>query len=193
MNNKKNSIVYHTLVSNLYYPALLGAFFYILIEDFSKVKLETSKFLYIVSLLLIIFSFSIDYLYTIASKNFYSFFHFISDMLIIFLLFLGYSNLIEAINNLHLNIGLFFFSFISIHSIFILWDLFFIPKIENRDSIIAFDFIGFVFALIGYIFFNKIAIAGIIFLFLHTIAYFYFGHKYIIKLLDNEITNESKY
>ncbi len=192
MNKNKSSVVYHTLISNLYYPALLGAFFYIFIENFSKIKLETNIFIYLCSLLLIIISFSIDYLYTIASKSFYSIFHFVSDILIIILLFLGYSNLIESLNNNNTNIGLFFFSFVAIHSIFILWDLFFIPQIERKSSIIAFDFVGFILALIGFFFFRAIPVFGTIFLLLHTIAYFYFGLKYISTLLNKEETDEFK-
>jgi uncharacterized membrane protein len=189
---KKSSVVYYTLVSNLYYPALLGAFFYILIDNFSTIDLEINKFIYLLSLLLVVVSFSIDYLYTIASKSFYSLFHFIGDIFIIFFLFLGYKNLIEAINNSSINISQFFFSFIAIHLIFIFWDLFFTPKLESKSSIIAFDIIGLVFAISGYLFFNASIYAGAIFLLLHTIAYFYFGLKYITSLLNNEPTNESK-
>ncbi|MFX0199040.1 MAG: hypothetical protein ACFFCW_23200 [Candidatus Hodarchaeota archaeon] len=163
----ESSFLPYILITNLFYPAILGALFYFLLADFSSIIISSNKFAYALASLAIVISFSVDFLYTYSSKRFYSKILFLLDIFILLFLIISYKDLIDGIK-LEKAITLFFVGFILIHSIFIIWDLLLIPNRKGLRRTILFDFLGLLLALIGLAFFRHYAIVGMIFLWIHS-------------------------
>jgi len=186
MKDKRDiSISLYVLNTSLFYPALLGSIFFFLLEDFNSIVLDLNRIIYIAGALGIIVSFSVDYLYTYASKSIYSWKLFILDLFIIILLFLSYKTLINCIK-LSLPIKNFFVFFALIHIVFVTWDLFFIPKDRKSLKILLFDFIGLALSVFCYFLFFQKPWYGVIFLWIFTLLYIVLGLKEISRLINNE-------
>lgn len=186
-NNKKNFQFCYILITSLYYPAVLGAIFYSLIDCFPNVMEDKNNILYILAALSIMISFSVDFLYSYASRAFYSVIHFIFDLLIITLLFCSYKALINGIKNSG-PIPFFFIGFIFIHIIFIIWDIFFVPKDKGNGKFKAFnlmtifDSIFLLFTILCFMIFRDSYKLGILYLWIFTIPYMIIGSNVIKEL-----------
>lgn len=181
---KHNSSLY-ILITSLFYPAILGTIFYFLLEDFSLITLDKTKFIYVIASLGIIVSFSIDFLYTYTHKSFYSKILFIFDIIILFLLFLSYKSLIAGLKSSK-DIHIFFLGYILIHIIFFIWDVFYIPSEKRSVRLIVYDLAGLILSIFGFCFFGKNPIGGVVYLWLSTFAYFFIGYKDIFPLINSE-------
>lgn len=176
----------YILVTSLFYPAVLGAIFYFLIDGFPSIVNYQTKIYYILTSLAIVISFSIDFLYTYAASTFYNRILFISDLIIIFLLLCSYKSLLSGIKT-NSPIPYFFICFFLIHVVFIFWDLFFIPKERKSLKIIFFDIISLVITIIAYFQFREIFLSGVIYLWCFAILYILICWKeinYILKSND---------
>lgn len=181
----KINVGLHVLNTSLFYPALLGSIFFYLLEDFNSIIIDLNKLIYIIAALGIIISFSVDYLYTYSTKSIYTWKLFILDLLIIILLFLSYKTLLFGIKQ-SAPIKIFYIYFLSIHLIFIVWDLFCIPKSHKSKKILFFDFSGLCLTAIFYFFFFQKPLYGVIFLWIFTSLYVILGLQEINKLIIKE-------
>jgi hypothetical protein len=182
---EKTNICLFILNTSLFYPALLGTIFYLLLEDFNSIANDNIRILYVISALGIIISFSVDFLYTYASKSIYNWKLFTFDILIILLLFLSYKTLINSLKYSE-PIKPFFTYFILIHAIFIVWDLLIVPENRKSKKIIIFDFFGFILTLLGLIWFSNYPLYGVIFLWIFAVFYIFLGFNEVSKLVLKE-------
>ncbi len=186
-NQKKGSLgsFFHFLITSLFYPAVLGGLFYSLLDNCYTCSINLKSFFIIMACIGIIATFSIDYLYTYTSKTHYSTILFAFDIVILFFLFIGYQNLIKGITS-DTNISLFFISFIVMHSIFLLWDFFFVPKDSVPPKIIFYDVLGLALAIIGLSAFKRSAEFGVIFLWIYTFLSVRFLGKDILEVVNKQ-------
>ena len=120
----------HLLITSLFYPAVLGGLFYTLLDECYFLGSDVNRIMIIILILGIIISFSIDFLYTWVSKDNYNWKLFILDIFILLLLFVGYKNLLDGLVKT-ISIRIFFLSFTIMHLLFLIWDLFLIPKMNE--------------------------------------------------------------
>ncbi len=170
-------------MTSLLYPAILGTLFYNLLDDFSHIGEGLGKVIYVIASVGIVVNFSLDYMYTYVSKSVYTYKLFISDLIVLFFLFLSYKSLMDGLKTSG-TIQLFYTGFIVMHCIFILWDLIFIPKENRITSIIIYDVMGLFLALIGFWRFSAQPISGVIILWIITSAFIVLSLKEVIKLLN---------
>lgn len=182
--NKKSNFLY-TLTTSLFYPAVLGALIYFFLEDLSSLILDSQRIIYMVASMGIVVSFSIDFIYSVASKAFYSLGLFVSDCAVLILLFISYKNLMDGLKR-STNIRTFFIGFCLINIIFFVWDYAVTKRYVKNHRIIIFDLSGLLLSSIGLIFFYEIAAQGVIFLWIYTIGYIIIGITDISKLVEKE-------
>jgi hypothetical protein len=180
----KNRKMLYILVSSLFYPAILGALFYLFLNDLLYQNVSIFNWLYWLASIGIIVSFSIDYLYTVILEKEYTVALFIIDIVVITLLFISYNILIQAIKN-QTDAKIFYLCFIAIHALFTIWDLFFIKKELWEKNIIIYDIIGTALSIIAYIFLPQETFWGVVFLWIITILYITIGLSGISRKVKN--------
>ncbi len=181
-NRVKPLRFYFILITSLFYPAVLGGLFYTLLEECYRCKGDINRVIYLVACLGIIGSFSLDFLYTWLIKKHYTFKLFLADIIILFLIFIGYRDLVDGIA-CGSDIGLFFLCFILIHCIFLIWDLFLIPGKARLKNIIIYDLLGLFFSVIGYIYFRTSFLSGVILLWIFTFSLIFLSGRKLVKVV----------
>jgi hypothetical protein len=179
-NQKKPLRFYYILMTSLFYPAVLGGLFYAFLEECYRCKDEINRLVYLVACLGIIGSFSLDFLYTWISKKHYTLKLFLADIIVLFLIFIAYRDLVDGIARTS-NVGLFFLCFIFVHCIFAIWDLFFIPRRTRLTNIIIYDFVGIIFSTIGYMKFKTSPLLGVILLWIFTLSLIFLSGRKLVK------------
>lgn len=198
MNNNNFKFSY-TLITSLYYPAVLGAIFYFLIDYFPRIMEDNNNIFYILASLAIVISFSVDFLYSYASQSFYSVIHLIFDLCIVTLLFCSYKSLINGIKNSS-PIPFFFIGFVLIHIIFVIWDIFFVPrdkscvKLKTLNSMTILDGLFLLIALFCYFKFKNNYKIGILYLWIFSIPYMIICRNVVKELsqVGGEKKNDKK-
>jgi len=173
----------YVLMTSLLYPAVLGTLFYNLLDDFSNIGQGLGKIIYVLASIGVVMHFSFDYVYTYASKHVYTYKLFVSDLVVLFCLFLSYKSLTDGLKSSG-NIQVFYLGFIVMHCIFVLWDTVFVPKNSRVTRLIVYDLIGLLLSLIGFFVFSSQAIAGVITLWLIILTFIILGLKEIVRLLE---------
>ena len=167
VNPKIHNNIFYVTMTGLFYPAILGAFFYYLLENFIGLTKDWSRVVYIVTLFAIVVSFSIDFLYTYVTKKFYTLPFFILDCFTLGLLVGGYKNLVDGLKS-NTNIGVFFVCFSIMHILFLVWDTILLPKAYRKPKVILFDSLCILLFFIGYYYFKTIPLVAVVFLCIYT-------------------------
>jgi hypothetical protein len=87
----------HILVTSLYYPAVLGVVFFSALDTLVFAHSFSEALPILVAYIGILTTFSVDLLYSLASRKYYTLLLFVADLVILLLMFLAYTSLIRAI------------------------------------------------------------------------------------------------
>jgi len=173
------------LVTCLFYPAILGYLFYFLLDRLTWGGFTLDSLVLIVAYIGIVTAFSIDFLYSYATREYYSARLFVADLVILVFLLLASRALVEGITE-NDDVWFFFVSYTAIHVVFLIWDLILLDRSLRRASIIAYDACGLIISLIGLLFFRDSVVAAIITLWACSIAYLLVGWKAIFEMVETE-------
>jgi hypothetical protein len=191
-NNSKRRLttnpIYFVLMTSLFYPAILGVVFYSMLESFSRIGRDNSGLLLTLAYVGIVVSFSVDFMYTYSSKSTYAVMLFLSDLLVLLLLVVGYTNLIESLHK-GTAATLFLATYLIIHAIFICWDLILIPKSNVSALVVTYDAVGLVVTLAGLIFWRQSSMTGFVVLWLVTIFYVFVGVVEIFPRIQEPVSS----
>lgn len=179
--------IYFVLMTSLFYPAILGAVFYSMLESFSRLGTDSSGLLLTFAYVGIVISFSIDFMYTYSSRSKYAVMLFLSDLLVLLLLVVGYTNLIDSLHKSTVAI-VFLITYLAIHAIFVCWDLILIPKSDVSRLVVAYDITGFVVAAVGLIFWRHSSLTGFVVLWIVTLFYVFVGIVEIFPRIQEPAT-----
>ena len=139
----------------------------------------------IVAYIGIVTAFSIDFLYSYATKEYYSVKLFVADLVVLVFLLLASRALVEGITE-NVDVWFFFVSYMVIHVVFLIWDLILLDRRLRRTSIIAYDVCGLTISLIGLLFFRDSVVAAIIILWACSIAYLLVGWKAVFEMVETQ-------
>ena len=165
----------YTLTTSLYYPAVLGVVFYSALTHVSAgVSLEDLPLLFAYGGILL--AFSIDFLYSVAARDYYGTSLFISDTLVLLLMVSAYTSLLEGVRHGG-SLARFYLSLGLIHFVFILWDAWCVPHAGGRrtPSLVVYDALGLLASVVGLLVFRSSRIAAISVLWTCAILYLALG------------------
>ncbi len=176
----KSSKVCYLLMTGLFYPAVLGTLFYAVMQAVTGPLRAKTDVLLLLCYIACLVSFSVDYLYTVSSKNEYGRLLFVSDIVILVLLYIAYSSLITSASN-NQSPKTFFLAYTLIHSVFTIWDLSLIPRSRIDPTVLTYDLLGLGASLGCFIFFKNSLVAAYALLFALTLLYSWVGWNRIIR------------
>jgi hypothetical protein len=169
----RNNIVLFVLISGLFYPAMLGAYFFNLYEFWSKHYLNINLLVALLIGVVLVVFFAVDYLYSLAHERSYCLIHFVLDIVVISLVFFALRSVrvvhgtVTGLKTLYILIGV-------IHFLFLIWDIFLRQEDLANTGIAVYDSITLVGCVGGFIWMYKSSFGTLSFLFVVTVVYSYF-------------------
>jgi len=173
----------YLLTTCLFYPAVLGVVFYESLGACAGIAQEAGVPTLLLAYVAVLTTFSVDFLYSVASKTYYGVSLFVADLVILLLLFVGYRGLLAALCGSG-SPSPFFASYALIHFVFLLWDALLARGLPRRAQILIYDACGLAASLAGFFFFRSSVAAALGLLWLCTVLYLVIAWPRIRALLE---------